>query len=343
MSNEIAVQEKQTALAINNWDDLLARAEFFAKSALIPVALRGKPADVAVILQMGMELGLSQMQSLSSIDCIQGKPTIPPQLGLALCRGRLPDFHVEWKETTEAKASVTIHRGKESYTSTWDIARAQKLGLMAKQNYQQQLGTMLKWRAVGEGLRAIASDILKGCYLEGEIDGSDTPPGDSQSKVDRLAALNKKADIKDVVSEVVMPNGSTVTLAAEAPADPFQGIEPAPPVAQGPKPEAAKTVAPPRIAPEPAPQWDAELPSVTAPPFDPLASYELKAAHTLKGKTIGSVPHETLTAFLANTKEHFKKLGKPITGLALEDITRIDDFLRNSEPGFGFDQPEAGT
>lgn len=308
-----------TALAINNWDDLLKRSEFFAKSALIPVALRNKPADVAIILQMGMELGLSQMQSLNSIDVIQGKPTIPPQLGLAMCRSRLSDFSVEWKELTETKAVVILHRGKESYPATWDTARAQKLGLLGKQNYQQQQGTMLKWRAVGEGLRAIASDILKGCYLEGELDGMDGPPTDPQAKVDRLRSLNQsKPEMKDVDSVVVPPEVSPEVL----PNSPLR-VEPT--FDQNPRTESPQKTAAPKAA-----SWDDNIPTTVTAAYDPLGDYVLQANHSFKDIKIKDVPREELVEFLTSSREHFQSQGKVIAGLPLQDLTRIDDYLRTT-------------
>src|SRR5690606_25452238 len=94
MNTEVMTQaqpQKAQALAITNFDSLLRVSEFLAQSSLIPVSLRQKPADVAIVLSQGQELGLGPMQSLNGIEVIQGRPTIKPEMALALIRARIPD------------------------------------------------------------------------------------------------------------------------------------------------------------------------------------------------------------------------------------------------------------
>ena len=59
----------------SNLAELDSLSDKLAKSALIPEALRNKPADVAVVLMTGAELGLGPMLSLRSIYVVKGKPS----------------------------------------------------------------------------------------------------------------------------------------------------------------------------------------------------------------------------------------------------------------------------
>lgn len=334
-SRELTISQN-TALAIGNFDDLLKRSEFLAQSELVPVALRGKPANVAVILQMGLELGIPPMQAINGIDCIQGKPAISPQLGLALVRSKLPNFYIK-VETAPDSVRVTVGRDRERpeefYTAVFGDSQAKAMQLDRKDNYIKQKHTMYRWRATMEALRFIASDILKGFYSDDEAEN--IPPegsgNDNQEKAARLAALKKKPEPKDV-DVVVMENGSEIHLAKEAPAETIS--------AQGPKPGPTLTVAPPK-AEEPAPSWDASL-SNDGEAFDPLASYTLKGGHSLKGKKLRDIDRDVLSDFLINTRDHFKRNNKVLTGVNLEDVSRLDDYLRASQPELVLEPGSAG-
>jgi hypothetical protein len=57
-------------------------------------------------------------------------------------------------------------------TVVWDIPRAQKLGLLGKDQWKKQPKTMLINRATGEICRLVASDALHGMpYAAEELDG----------------------------------------------------------------------------------------------------------------------------------------------------------------------------
>ncbi|MBQ1118547.1 hypothetical protein, partial [Streptomyces sp. C3-3] len=63
--------------------------------------------------------------------------------------------------------------GAETWQAvTWDIPRAQRLGLLGKDQWKKQPKTMLIARATGELCRLIASDALHGLpYAAEEVDG----------------------------------------------------------------------------------------------------------------------------------------------------------------------------
>ena len=86
-------------------DSLYKATETLAKSQMIPYNLRGKPADIFAILVMGQELGIAPMTALQSINNIQGKPTISPQLMIALVRAKFPNALINISINEETKTA----------------------------------------------------------------------------------------------------------------------------------------------------------------------------------------------------------------------------------------------
>lgn len=147
-----------------------------SKSKMIPVGLQGKQEDIFAILVMGNELGIRPMQALNSINVIQGKPTVSPQLMIAMIKGKLPDSVIDIK-SDEVKGVVTCTTARSRqdlkdglyFTSTWDMVKADKMGLSMKDNYKKQAETMLRWRAVAESCRITFPDIIMGLYMPEEF------------------------------------------------------------------------------------------------------------------------------------------------------------------------------
>lgn len=212
-----------TALAITSWESLLGRAEYFAKSQLIPTDLRNKPADVAIILQMGHELGIDPMQAINGINVIKGKPSVSPELALGMIRSRFPNACVQIKvSSSPPQAEVIMARDKtdmaQAFQTTWTMDRAKAMGLAQKDNYKSQPEVMLKWRAVGEAARTIFPDVLKGLYFAQEVE--DLPP-EGSDKGDAIAAALARP-----VEAVVLPTpppalDTTGDHVAEVGADPI--------------------------------------------------------------------------------------------------------------------------
>jgi len=167
-----------TDLTLQNMNALITMADKLYKSSLLPIALRNKPAEVLQILQMGSELGLKPMQSINSINVIQGKPTISSQLMIALIRQNCPNSFIKIEEDIEKKiVKCTMARDKseidQAYTASWNMDKAKAMGMDKKDNYLKQPMTMLKWRAVSEAARFVFPDIIMGCYTPEELDQND--------------------------------------------------------------------------------------------------------------------------------------------------------------------------
>lgn len=174
MSTELSLYDK------DKFDSAVKIAQTLAKSKIVPVAMQGKPEDVFAVLVMGAEIGIQPMTALNSINVIQGKPCISPQLMMALVRGRLPGSIIDIKQD-ESKQTVTVRaaRSKDElaaglyYEATWSMERAERMGLTLKDNYKKQAKTMLTWRAVAEACRMQFPDIILGLYAPEEFQDFD--------------------------------------------------------------------------------------------------------------------------------------------------------------------------
>ena len=100
MSTALTSRPDTGFLTIDSFDQAIKVADYINKSALVPDAYRGKPADIVIAMQYGMELGLSPMQALQSVSSavspvprLAVRPTSPSLFIVVsrLCReGNLP-------------------------------------------------------------------------------------------------------------------------------------------------------------------------------------------------------------------------------------------------------------
>ena len=134
-------------------------------------AYRGKPDEITAAILTGQELGLQPMASLKSIDVIQGQPALRAHAMRAIVQGQGHEL-----ELVESDDKHCVMRGRRKGAErwqevTWTIARAGQLGLLGKDQWKKQPGTMLIARATGEICRLIASDALHGlAYVAEELD-----------------------------------------------------------------------------------------------------------------------------------------------------------------------------
>ena len=71
MSNDLQTQAFN--LVPRNLDDALKISNTLSKSGLVPKDFQGKPENVFVAIQWGLELGLAPLQALQSIAVINGR------------------------------------------------------------------------------------------------------------------------------------------------------------------------------------------------------------------------------------------------------------------------------
>jgi hypothetical protein len=168
MSDEKKVEALQPFVP-QNLEQLDVLARRLSQSKLIPKALQGQPADVAVILLTGHELGLTPMQSIRSINCVDGKGVLAADLMAALVlRSPACEYLRLTKSTDEVATYETKRRDSDPVQLSYFIAQAQKAGLARKDNWVHHPAAMLRARCVSSIVRSVYPDLMHGIYEQDE-------------------------------------------------------------------------------------------------------------------------------------------------------------------------------
>jgi hypothetical protein len=170
------IQARET-LAPSTFREAVIFAEYLACSTLVPQHYVGKPANIIVAMQYGMEIGLPIMQALQSIAVINGRPSMWGDGMLAVVMQH-PAYekHEEYlRGEGDALEGVfeIQRRGHKLHTQTFSMADAKRAGLLGKQGpWSQYTGRMLKLRARGFALRDKFPDALRGIVSREESEDS---------------------------------------------------------------------------------------------------------------------------------------------------------------------------
>lgn len=139
-------------------------ADSITRTTFVPEAFRGKPAEAAVAILMGAEVGLSPLQALSALYVVRGRPGMYARAQVALVQSR---GHQVWTEKSGPdEVVVSGQRAGSEHVETvrWTIDRAKAAGL-TRQNvvpWRDHPEAMLWARAATDVCRRIASDVLLG-------------------------------------------------------------------------------------------------------------------------------------------------------------------------------------
>lgn len=160
--------------------DAVDLAAVIANTDMVPTGLRGRADAVVAVILAGHELGLGPMQSLQTIDLIQGRPALSPEgmRALVLSAGHGLDV-----ESGDDYAMVSGHRREWADPDRWrsfgfTLEDAKRAGLTQKENWVKYPRDMLIARATGRACRAIFADVIRGLSYTGEEIESfaSTPP-----------------------------------------------------------------------------------------------------------------------------------------------------------------------
>lgn len=166
------------------------QAKAMIASGLMPKGIT-TVSQVITLALMGQALNIPAIVAVNMINIISGKPTISPQLMLAIVNrsGLLADMKIE---TTDTQATMTVWRKGQPtpHTETFSMDDARKLGLAGKDNWNKQPRTMLKWRVVAACLRVAFPDLLLGFYTPEEM-GAKVTIGDDDSMTIDATELEK--------------------------------------------------------------------------------------------------------------------------------------------------------
>jgi len=177
------------AMMPRTFDDVWRMSQMIAESDLAPKDYKGKPGNVMIAWQTGVELGItSPMQAIQNIAVINGRPSVWGDMMLAICRAAPAwseaDF-AEWVEGEGAAmtAHCTVRRRPNGNVAhyTFSTQEAKEAGLLGKQGpWQQYKKRMLQMRARGFALRDTFTPELKGIRMA-EEERDITPEADADN------------------------------------------------------------------------------------------------------------------------------------------------------------------
>ncbi|MFC4518582.1 recombinase RecT [Cupriavidus pinatubonensis] len=169
--NEIATTS-HFDLSPRSLEEALKFADVLADSSIVPKDFMGKPGNVLVAIQWGMELGLKPLQAMQNIAVINGRPALWGDAVIALVRASaLCEYvHESLSEDGSTAFCQVKRRGEEEQVRSFSMADAKQAGLAGKQGpWSQYPKRMLQMRARAFALRDVFPDVLKGMPIAEEI------------------------------------------------------------------------------------------------------------------------------------------------------------------------------
>jgi hypothetical protein len=158
-------------------------AEMLAKSDLVPKDYRGKPGDIVIAMQYGLELGVPPLQALQNITVINGRTSVWGDLvpAIVLAQPDCEDFKEDKPQGEDPDKWVAtctiIRRGKSPFVQTFSWADAKRAGLAGKSGpWAQYPKRQLQMRARGFCARDAYPDRFKGLITSEEAFDYPEPP-----------------------------------------------------------------------------------------------------------------------------------------------------------------------
>lgn len=202
-------------LAPTNMKEAMEFAGLLAKSDIVPKDYQGKPGNVLVAIQWGMEIGLQPMQAMQNIAVINGRPSIWGDAMIALVRA-CPAFEYINEAQTDKEATCIIKRkGEPEAVRTFSLEDAKRAGLTGKSGpWTQYPKRMMQMRARSWALRDVFPDVLKGMICAEEA--LDSGPRDVTPVTRTAAALERIKQSKQEPAPEPQPDNTAMDNCLDA-------------------------------------------------------------------------------------------------------------------------------
>lgn len=236
MNNSLALIPTQ-----DEFTAMMSQAEVLVKSGFLPPSIKNAYQAVTIMM-VGRELNIPPWQALNGVTVIQGKPTVAPQLMLALIYRTGLSEGISFEEGKDSYTVTMKRKGEPVKSETFTMADATRMGLATKDNWKKQPMTMLKWRAVAACARVAYPDVIMGMYTTEEIAPDSVTMSDDGSLeytpmvvVERPAPADKIVSISgvpvdvttgEIIEDKPLPSHQTERIIRDQPAP--AEVEPAP-------------------------------------------------------------------------------------------------------------------
>jgi hypothetical protein len=168
MSTALTTRPDTGFLIIDTFEQAKSVAEYINKSALVPEAYRGNPANIVIAMQYGMELGLSPMQALQSVAVVNGRPSLWGDAlpGLIISEPDCEGIDSPEPEGTDPEKWVAVctvlRRGRPPVKRSFSKKDAETAGLWGQNTWKKYPKRMLMMRARAFAIRDAYPDRMKG-------------------------------------------------------------------------------------------------------------------------------------------------------------------------------------
>ena len=122
----------------DNWEVLREQVSTLVKSGFLPQSVK-TPEQAIAIAMTAKELGIGMMEGFRSINVIQGKPTISPQLMLALANRTKQLENIKINANDERCIVTVTRKGRDPHSETFGVKEATALGLLRDSRYRMAL------------------------------------------------------------------------------------------------------------------------------------------------------------------------------------------------------------
>ncbi len=202
------------------FNEMITLAKILASSDIVPKDLRGKEANVLLVLMFGNEIGISAAQALQNVMVVNGRPSLwgDAVMGLVLASSVYEDSKDEFDERTMTATFHAKRKGKDWVKRSFSKADAELAKLWTKEGpWREYPKRMLFHRARSWALRDSFADVLKGLrYYEEEMD---TINLERRGEKEYAMPSEKKTDAPiETTASQAAPTTSPAAAAAPAPA-----------------------------------------------------------------------------------------------------------------------------
>jgi hypothetical protein len=194
-----------SAPGMDELEQLMVIAERLSEASIVPAALRGKRADILVVLLTSREIGIGPMQALQGIHVIDGKAAMSAELMRALVQRAGHSVSVSGDHLAATAVGRRTDTGTDaSYTFTMEDAEIAGLTLPRggkPSMYLKYPKNMLAARATANLCRLLFADVIAGvAYLPEELEQVQAERVDHPRG--RAAEIPVSEDLAAVLTEI---------------------------------------------------------------------------------------------------------------------------------------------
>jgi hypothetical protein len=193
-----------------DWDREITGARMLLKSGLLPKSVGSAEAAMFIILA-GRDLGLSPVQSLRSINVIQGKVEVAADMQLGLFHRAGGKSH--WVKLTNEEAVLQLAAPWliESHTESFTLEDAKRARL-AGDNWQKYPKAMLRSRAITAGLKSVGFDPTAGVFDYGEMSGAENERPAEAIEVEQVTPITENGQVHAETEELAFEAEEQIAL-----------------------------------------------------------------------------------------------------------------------------------